>query len=167
MSPALPSVEEITQVAESRRAVAGPEWEDENGHVNVAHFYAFHLAASETALQQIGLDDDYRERSRCGVFSMEQHFRFYDEVRIGQEISAHVRWLDRGNKVFHGISVIVNHDTATVANTLEVLEGHVDLVTRRAAAFPEGLAQRVDAEIAVHRALPWSLPLAGSMGVRR
>lgn len=163
----LPSVDEVLQIPASCQAVAGSEWEDFNGHVNVAHFYAFHIRAADESLTRIGVDDDYRSSRRLGVFSMEQHLRFLHEVHIGEEISAHVRWLDRGDKVFHGISILVNHTTGRVANTLEVLEGHVDLVARRSTPFPADLAQRIDEQIALHRALPWQVPLAGPMGVRR
>lgn len=165
--PGLPSAAEVAQLPEVCRTVAGPEWEDGNGHVNVQHFYGFHLLAAEGALRAIGVDEKYRTLRRRGVFSMEQHLRFHDEVHVGEEISGHVRWLDRGEKVFHGISVVVNHSTGRIANTLEVVEGHVDLDSRRLAPFPDDLAQRIDAEVAAHRALTWQLPLAGAMGVRR
>lgn len=163
----LPSVEEVAQIPEACRTVAGPEWEDGNGHVNVQHFFGFHILAAEEALRRIGIDDDYRSTRRCGVFSMEEHLLFHSEVHIGEEISGHVRWLDRGDKVFHGISVVVNHTTGRIANTLEVLEGHVDLGARRATPFPVDIAERIDGEVAAHRALAWQLPLAGPMGVRR
>lgn len=163
----LPTVDEVAQIPEACRVVAGPEWEDGNGHVNVAHFYGFHIRAAEQSLLRIGVDDDYRSSRRFGVFSMEQHLRFLHEVHIGEALSAHVRWLDRGDKVFHGISIVVNHSTGRVANTLEVLEGHVDLVARRAAPFPADLAARIDAEVAAHRALSWHVPLSGVIGVRR
>lgn len=163
----LPTVDEVVQLPEACRAVAGPEWEDGNGHVNVTHFYGFHGRATEEALRRVGVDDSYRSARRLGVFSMEQHLRFHHEVRIGEEISAHVRWLDRGDKVFHGISVIVNHSTGRIANTLELLEGHVDLVARRTTSFPADTARRIDEEVARHRALAWQAPLAGSMGIRR
>ena len=165
--PGLPSSAEVAQLPEVCRTVAGPEWEDGNGHVNVQHFYGFHLLAAEGALRRIGVDEEYRTLRRRGVFSMEQHLRFHDEVHVGEEISGHVRWLDRGEKVFHGISVVVNHSTGRIANTLEVVEGHVDLDSRRLAPFPDDLAQRIDAEVADHRTLTWHLPLAGAMGVRR
>jgi len=163
----LPSVEEVAQIPQVCRTVAGPEWEDGNGHVNVQHFYGFHIQAAEASLQRIGVDDEYRSARRRGVFSMEQHLCFHSEVHIGEEISGHVRWLDRGDKVFHGISVVVNLSTGRIANTLEVLEGHVDLEARRAAPFPDDIAQRIDAEVARHRALTWQLPLSGVIGVRR
>ncbi|QBF46972.1 thioesterase family protein [Janibacter limosus] len=163
----LPGVEEIAQVPAALQVVAGPEWEDGNGHVNVAHFYGLHLRAAEAALQRIGVDDDYRTSRRLGVFSMEQHLRFLHEVHIGEELSAHVRWLDRGDKVFHGISVVVNRTTGQIANTLEVLEGHVDLVARRATPFPADIADRIDEAVAAHRGLSWQLPLSGAIGVRR
>lgn len=163
----LPSLEEVLQIPAALTAVASPQWEDGNGHVNVAHFYNFHIRAADAALDRVGLDEEYRTVRGHGVFSMEQHLRFHDEVHVGEEISGHVRWLDRGDKVFHGISVVVNHSTGRVANTLEVVEGHVDLGSRRLAPFPDDLAERIDAEVARHRALTWQLPLAGAMGVRR
>ena len=163
----LPTVDEVVQIPASCTVVAGPEWEDGNGHVNVSHFYGLHLSAAEESLRLIGVDEDYRTSRRLGVFSMEQHLRFLHEVHIGEELSAHVRWLDRGDKVFHGISIVVSHTTGRIANTLEVLEGHVDLVARRATPFPADLAQRIDERVAAHRALSWQVPLSGAVGVRR
>lgn len=167
MNQSLPSVEEIDRIPAACSTVAGREWEDGNGHVNVAHFYGFHILGAEEQLRRVGIDDAYRANWSCGVFSMEQHLRFFDEVRIGEEISAHMRWLDRGAKVLHGISVIVNRTTGRVANTLEMIEGHVDLTARRTVPFPADVAQRIDAQVAAHRGLPWQLPLSGVMAVRR
>lgn len=163
---ALPTVSEVTQIPAARRTLAGPEWEDENGHVNVLHFYGFHSRAADDELARLGVDDDYRASRGCGVFSVEHHLRFFDEVRIGQEVSAHLRWLERADKVFHAVSVLVNHTTGRVANTLEVLEAHVDLTTRRARSIPDDLAARIDQELSVHAGLAWQVPLNGSMGVR-
>lgn len=162
----LPSVEEVDQIPAACSTVAAGEWEDGNGHVNVAHFYGFHIRGAEEELRRVGIDEAYRASRRMGVFSMEQHLKFFDEVRIGEEISVHVRWLDRGDKVFHGISVIVNRTTGRIANTLEMIEGHVDLTARRTASFPAGVAQRIDEQVAAHRGLGWQLPLSGAMAVR-
>lgn len=165
--PELPSVAEIDELAPVHRQVAGPEWEDGNGHVNVRHFYDLHCAGAEIGLTRIGLGDEYRQQRRCGVFSVEQHLSFLSEVRIGEEVSVHVRWLGRGAKVFHAVTVVVNRSTGRVANTLELLEAHVDLTTRRAAPFPADLAGVIDGEVAEHSRLGWQLPLTGHMGVRR
>lgn len=162
----LPTLAEVTQLREALRTVAGPEWEDENGHVNVQHFYGFHNRASDAEMTRIGFTEEYRTSGGCGVFSVEQHLRFFNEVRIGEEISGHLRWLERGDKVFHAVSIIVNHSTGQIANTLEVLEAHVDLTTRRARSMPDDLAARVDEELALHTGLTWQVPLNGRMGVR-
>lgn len=162
----LPSVEEVDQIPAACSTVAAGEWEDGNGHVNVAHFYGFHIRGAEEELRRVGIDEAYRASRRMGIFSMEQHLKFFDEVRIGEEISVHVRWLDRGDKVFHGISVIVNRTTGRIANTLEMIEGHVDLTARRTAPFPAGVAQWIDEQVAAHRGLRWQLPLSGAMAVR-
>lgn len=163
---ALPSLAEIQQLPELVRQVAGPEWEDGNGHVNVRHFYDLHMRAATVALRQVGFDEGYREERGLSVFSVEQHLRYYGEVRIGEEVAAYLRWLGRGSKVFHAISVVVNLSTGQVANTVELLEAHVDLTARRAAAMPADLAGAIDEAVAAHAALPWQLPVTGHMRVR-
>lgn len=142
-------------------------WQDFNGHVNVACYYDLHMRGAEAAMEALGVDADYRERTGWSVFSVEQHLRFLDEVHVGDEVSVHLRWVDRGDKVMQAISFVVNRSTGRVANSLEVLEAHVDLTTRRACSWDPAVAERIDALVAAHTALPWPAPVSGAIAVRR
>lgn len=89
---------------------------------------------------------------------MEQHLHFFGEVLVGQEISTHVRLLDRTTKFVKGVSILVNHSTGRVANTVEFTEGHVDLTNRRASRIREVFAGTLDRVLAEHQGLPWAMP---------
>ena len=88
-------------------------------------------------------------------------------MHVGHEVSVHLRWVARGDKVMHAISFVVDRTTGQVANSLEVLEAHVDLTTRRACAWAPTIAERIDELVAAHAALPWPAPTCGAIGVRR
>jgi len=164
--PGLPAIEDVLAIPASAREVAPASWEDINGHVTVPAYYGFHMEAAGRALEELGWDEDYLTRTGQSLFSVGQHVRYYDEALVGHELSAHVRLLGRNERVLHAISIVVNHTTGRIANTLEFLEAHVDLTTRRTSPITPQLAQRTDELLATHRALPWTVPLNTGMGLR-
>lgn len=54
-----------------------------------------------------------------------------------------------------------------IADTLEILLIHVDLRHRRAVELPADIADSLDEHIARSRALPWTAPRCGAIGIRR
>lgn len=161
-----PTVEQILALGTAKTLIAPPEFEDENGHVNVVHYYSTHMTGSDDFFLQLGFDENYRERTGHSVFSVEHHIKFHDETMVGDEISIHLRILGMGPKVIHGQSILLNRTRGTVANTLEFIELHVDLTSRRTIEMPPELATGLHDLAEAHRALAWELPLAGSLGIR-
>lgn len=161
-----PTIDDVSALGTALALVAPAEFEDGNGHVNVTHYYRLHMEAADAAFSDLGFDDAYRERTGHSVFSVEHHIRFLDESLVGDELSVHLRILGAGPKTIHAQTILVNRSRGTVANTLEFLELHVDLGTRRTTPMPGALAEPLNAMAAAHAALPWSLPLAGPLGVR-
>ena len=147
--------------------VMPPEYEDHNGHVNVRHYYDLHMRAADVAFTPWGIDEGYLERTGRSVFSVEHHISYLSEVLVGHRASLYVRLFARSAKVVHGMSILVDDTSGLVANTVEFVEAHVDLTTRRASPFPDAVGAALDRTIADHEALTWSLPMAGSMGVTR
>lgn len=164
---ARPAVEDVLALPAALVEVAPLEWQDGNGHVNVRRFYDLHMRGAHAALTAIGLDDDYRTSTGQSVFSVEQHIRYLDEVHVGDEVSVHLRWVARGDKVLHAMSFVVDRTTGRVVNVLEMLEAHVDLTTRRACSWAPTLAARIDDAVRAHEELPWPAPTSGAVGVRR
>lgn len=165
-TPARPTVDDLDALGTAMRLVAPPEFEDGNGHVNVCHYYRLHMEGSDLAFRELGFDDDYRVRTGHSVFSVEHHVRFLDESLVGDELSVHLRILGVGPKTVHGQTILANRSRGTVANTLEFLELHVDLTTRRTTPMPDDMVKPLEFLRDEHAALPWSLPLAGPLGVR-
>lgn len=164
--PGLPSAEQVLALPLNAHRVAPAEWEDMNGHVNVAAYYAFHMSSTGEGMELLGWSEDYVRRTGKSLFSVEQHLRYYDEALVGHEVSTHMLLVDRNEKFLHGVSILVNRTTGVVANTVQFVEAHVDLGTRRTSPFPEEMAARIDRVLAEHRALPWSVPLNQDMGLR-
>ena len=52
-----PSIQEVLALPAVIVETAPPEWEDVNGHVNVARYYDLHLRGAEAALTALGVDD--------------------------------------------------------------------------------------------------------------
>jgi acyl-CoA thioester hydrolase len=153
-----PEVNEVLDIPATVRTVAPPEWEDLNGHVTVTRYYELHMQSVALAFERWGWTQDYVVDG-ASLFSVEQHLHFFGEVLVGQEVSTHVRLLDRTAKFAHGVSMLVNHSTGRVANTVEFTEGHVDLTSRRTTPIREEFAGTLDRVLAEHRSLPWAVPL--------
>ncbi|MEP9383231.1 thioesterase family protein [Nocardioides sp. KR10-350] len=161
------SAADIVGLVPAMTIVMPPEYEDHNGHVNVRHYYDLHMRAADVAFEEWGIDPDYLRRTNRSVFSVEHHIAYLSEVVVGDRVSLYVRLFARSAKVVHGMSVLVDDTSGLVANTVEFVEAHVDLTSRRASPFGDDVAAALDEAIAAHSALPWSLPLAGRMGATR
>lgn len=162
----VPPIEDVLRLNAIAKEVAPQEWEDANGHVNVAAYYTFHMESVAKALENVGWTEGYRESVGNSVFSVEQHLRFYDEALVGHEVSIHLRMLGRNERMFHAMSILVNRSTGRVANSLEFVEAHVNLGSRRMVPFDNEFGSALDGMIARHRDLPWSIPLNSGMGLR-
>lgn len=58
-----------------------PAWIDYNNHLRDG-FYAVMASASIDALMdQLGLDEAYRQRTRCTLYTLEMHLRFLREIK--------------------------------------------------------------------------------------
>lgn len=162
----LPTVDQVRELPASLTLVAPPEFEDQNGHVNVTRYYSLHMQAAEIALGGLGFDQQLIEDEKLTIFSAEHHLTFVHEVLVGQQVSVHVRLLSRSAKAMHGVSILVNDTTGRIANLLEFIELHVDLSTRRTTALRGKAADLLDRVIAEHAALDWDVPRSGPLGTR-
>ena len=164
--PELPDAAQVDQLPAELTAVVGPELEDSNGHMNIKHYFALQTKAVAGLLDRIGyvLAPD---GPRVGPFTLEQHLRYHQEVLVGHELSAHLRLVDRSEKLLHGMAFLLDRTRGRVANTLEFVLGNVDLDTRRLTPFTEAAAAAVDRELDAHRRLDWEVPRFTPLGVRQ
>jgi len=164
----LPSLEQVDELGTLATTTVSAQYQDLNGHVSVRGHYNLHMDAAEQAFGQVlGVDETYLERTGQSSFSVAHHVLFHSEIHVGDEMSLHLRFLDRGDKTIHAVTVLTNRTTGRVASTLEFIEAYVDLTTRRATSIAPELAERIDQHVARHQALTWTLPASERLGVRR
>lgn len=162
----LPTLAQVDQLPAELTTVVGPELEDSNGHMNIKHYFELQTRAVAELFGRIGyaLTPD---GPRAGPFTLEQHLRYHHEVLVGHELSAHLRLVDRSDKLLHGIAFLLDRSRSRVANTFEFVLGNVDLGTRRLTPFDAEAAAAVDRELDAHRRLEWEVPRFAPLGLRQ
>lgn len=167
MSIPLPSYEQVLELpAEIQRRVP-PEYLDENDHMNIGRYLEVTSVALWDATTAIGMGAPYIEQRQLTTFTVEHHLRYFSELRLGDEMSAHVRLLERTEKALHGMMVLVDRTRQVLSFTCEVMLVHVDMADRRPSSFPDDIATELDRLIAEHNDVSWPAPVSGAMGVRR
>lgn len=163
----LPTFEQVSEIPAALKQEIPPEYLDENQHMNIQRYFELCARAVGDLFTAAGVDDDYPQQRGLGVFTAEQHLRYFAEVRLGDEVSVHVRPLERSAKALHAMAFLVNSSTKQLAFTFEVTTIHVDMGTRRPTDFPDDIAANFDAGLSSIAHLDWPAPVCGVMGVRR
>jgi len=163
MRPRHPSAAEVRQLPALMTQVIPPEWEDQNGHVNIQYYLTLFERGGWPMVQEMGMDESYFRDRRQGLFDLEHHIYYVNELHVGESVSIHARLVDRSEKRFHGVMFIVNDSRDNLAATLEYITSGADLAHRRTAPLPADIAVRLDRLVAEHRRLGWEPPLCGVM----
>ncbi|HWU23673.1 MAG TPA: thioesterase family protein [Nocardioides sp.] len=164
---ALPTYAEVLELPALLTGEVTADFIDANGHMNIRHYLDAGALSADVLCRQVGIDDDYRGRRRLGVFTVEHHIRYFSEMHRGGRFSVHTLLVERSDKAAHLLSLILDTVAERLACTVEIMLVGVDMDTRRAATFPDDVAERLDARIAEASAVSWPLPLSGAMGIRR
>jgi acyl-CoA thioesterase FadM len=133
--------------------------------MNMRWYLALFDEAGHAMDSILGLTSDYFEASGTGGFDLEHHLWYPAEVHIGDTVAIRVRFLARSDKLIHYLMFMENETRGVLSSVFECVYAHADLTVRRTSPFPAPIAARIDALIAEHRALRWTAPTSGAMGV--
>ncbi len=164
---AIPTYEQIVQLPALFDQVVPDEFIDENGHMNIGDYFRLCSHAMWKTTITAGVGDDYIEKHQQSLFTVEQHMRYYGELRLGQRFTVHTRLIERSARVVHGMTFVVDQEKRALACTQEATLVHVSTATRSTMDIPESIAAAFDTLIADGDALGWDAPVCGAMGVRR
>ena len=134
------------------------------GHMNVMWYTHLFSLAMGGLFQLVGLSWEQMKQLQGGTFALESHIRYLSEVHGGQAIEIHSRLLSRSEKRFHALHFMTNSERQDVSATFEVVGAYIDMRSRRMAALPNEVTQRLDTLIAEHGKLEWEAPTCGVMG---
>ncbi|MDI1291103.1 MAG: thioesterase family protein [bacterium] len=163
----LPTFDEVDELPMELRTTVQAEYLDINNHMNIRHYLGLHVDAFDGPLfSDLGFGAAYVDRG-LSFFQVDNHLRYLSEVRGGDEVSVHVRFLSRTEKTVHAVSFILNRSTSTLANTMEFLMLHVDLHTRRAVDVNRADMGALDQRIETDSTLAWTFPTSGCIPNRR
>ncbi len=163
MPAAMPTVAQVDDLPALMEKVIPAEWQDLNGHVNVRHYLELYDAASRPRLAEFGLDASVFLERRQGLFDLEHHLWYLDELHVGDSVTVHWRFVARTVKRFHGVMFIVNRSRGRLASVFEYVSTGADLAARKTAPLPVEFAARLDALVAEHARLDWPAPACGVM----
>lgn len=78
-----------------------PEWIDYNGHLRDAYYSLIVSLAADALMDRVGLDEHYRSRTHCSLYTLEMHMHFLREVKRTDTVDVSVRILGADRKRIH------------------------------------------------------------------
>lgn len=163
----LPTYEQIVQLPAIFDRTVPDEFIDENGHMNIGDYFRICSHALWKATITAGLGEEYIEKHQQSMFTVEQHMRYFGELRLGQRFTVHTRLLERSKRVLHGMSFVVDQEKQALACTQEATLVHVSMSSRAATDLPPAIGEALDLQIDAGDALGWDAPVCGAMGLRK
>jgi betainyl-CoA thioesterase len=111
-----------------------PQWVDYNGHLRDAYYWLIISLACDALMDRLGLDDAYRERTRCTLFTVEAHIHYLQEVKRTDLAEVQVHILGADAKRLHAGFELRTARHAGPAAVAEMMLLHVHQGEARAAA---------------------------------
>ena len=143
-----------------------PGWVDYNGHMNVAYYLLAFDHATDAFLDHIGMDAGHRESTGGTIFVLEAHVTYERELAAGDPLEFTTQVLDVDERRVHLFHAMYHGGRGELAATNELLALHVDLATRRAAPFADGVAERLDDLASAHAPLGRPAQAGRAIGLR-
>jgi len=102
-----------------------PEWIDYNGHLRDAYYVLIVSQATDALMDRIGLDEAYRRRTQCTLYTVELHIQYLQEVKHTDTALVTMRILGADAKRIHGAFELASAGSTRVAAVAEVMLLHV------------------------------------------
>src|ERR1700734_2015463 len=131
-----------------------PQWIDYNGHLNMAYYNVLFDRAVDETYELIGVGADYVAERRQSIFTAEVHVRYLRELHAGDPVRVTFQLLAYDAKRLHYFEQLFHAEAGWVSATSENLSLHVDMSSKKTAAFPGEVAARLAEMKASHALLP-------------
>jgi acyl-CoA thioester hydrolase len=143
-----------------------PEWIDYNGHLNMAYYNVLFDRAVDETYGLLGVGPDYVQRRRQSIFTVEAHVRYLRELHGGDLVRVTLQLINFDAKRLHYFEQLFHAADGWISATSENLSLHVDMASRKTAAFPEDIAARLAEMKASHALLPYPKAAGRRIGMK-
>ncbi len=154
------------QLFNLHRAKVQPEWIDYNGHMNVAYYVLAFDHATDTFLDHVGIDENYRLATNCSVFVSETHVNYLRELREGASLAVTTQVLGLNEKRVHLFHQMYHAEDGYLAASTDIIVVHVDLERRRSVDWSGKPAEKLQQLHVTHRAIPWPEKAGRHIGIK-
>ena len=145
------------------RCDIAPQWIDYNGHLRDAYYTLVFSQAIDALMDEVGLDDAYRARSGCTLYTLETHVHYLDEIKSSDTISVRPRAIGVDAKRLHvGLALHCTRLEEPAALGEFMLLHVQQRPAPKSAIFPPDVLQRLEIWHAADLQLP-----APALGSRR
>lgn len=119
------------------------EYLDRMGHMNVEYYMREFDAATWATFALMGIDTEYISQHQRGMAALEQHIRYFKEVREGAVVEVRTAVPYADTKRLHVDHVMVRADTKVVVAHMLQTCIHLDLIARKSCEFAPNIRERV------------------------
>lgn len=141
------------------------EWIDYNEHLNMAFYLLAFDHATDALFDYLGLGTDYVVSGGGTTFTLEGHITYAAEVGLGDRLRFHTYLFDFDDKRIHYAHEMYHDEQGYLAATNDLVSLHVSLESRRAAAMPPAVLERLGRIKAAHARLDRPPGLSRKMGL--
>ena len=131
-----------------------PQWIDYNGHLNMAYYNVLFDKAVDEAYALAGIGETYMKKRLHSTFTVEVHLRYLRELHANDPVRVTFQLLDFDSKRLHFFKQLFHATEGWVAATSESLSLHVDMQSKKTAAFPDDVKRVLKQMKDSHARLP-------------
>jgi acyl-CoA thioester hydrolase len=142
-------------------------WIDYNGHLNMAYYNVLFDRAVDEAYELLGIGADYVQQRRHSVYTAEVHLRYLRELHADDTVRVTFQLLGYDKKRLHYFEQLVHATEGFLSATSENLSIHVDMESKKSAALPQRVLDRLEKMAASHAKLPRPEAAGRSVGMKK
>lgn len=141
------------------------QWVDFNGHMSEACYIDAMGERVNALLAEMGIDEEYHAAGGS-VFAQETRISYLNEVLLGEQLLVRVLVLNVNHRRLHVYcEMTLGRDGSQVAEVEQIMT-HVDLRSRRSAAWPDAVYGMLNEVMEAHREQPRSAFIGQALGLR-
>lgn len=129
------------------------DWIDYNGHLNMAFYNVIFDRGVDHLFDYLGVGEAYAASGVGSCFTMEVHLHYLQELSLDDNVEVHLQLLDYDSKRIHFFEQLYHCADGYLAATSEQICMHVDMTTRRSAAFQADVLDKLERLLQSHTEL--------------
>ena len=123
-----------------------PAWIDYNNHLRDAYYAVIASASVDALMDDLGMDERYRQQTQCTLYTLEMHLRFLREVKGNARLVLQSFPVEYDTKRLRLLIAMRTTDSDQTAAVIDLMLMHVHQgATVRSEPFPEMTRTRLAA----------------------